>query len=384
MDRSSLRTIQDCEDLLEGALWMGTGGGGSFDAGLELLLEVIEEGLPVEWVDADLLPDDSWTVTVGLHGSIAPLSPEVKKEIGRVGLREQTDEWYIVKAVREFADYLGHRYDVLVPAELGPESVAISIAAAARLGIPVVDGDYIGRAVPEETQSTYCLYEKQSSLFAGVDRWGNVILVKKAVSDHALERIAKMLAIASYGDIAVATTPLVAEDMKKILVRGTLTRCLEIGRVIRSSKNNGLDPIDGALEAICGWRLFEGTVNCLETDDRDGYMFGTTHIEGVGRHEGQTLAVWFKNENLVSWLNGDPWICSPDLLTLVYKDGGRGIYNAELKEGDEVVVIGMKGVEGFRTKAGLNLAGPKHFGFDIEYVPIEELVTSGQVVQLEN
>jgi len=29
----------------------------------------------------------------------------------------------------------------------------------------------------------------------------------------------------------------------------------------------------------------------------------------------------------------------------------------------------------FRTEAGLKLAGPEHFGFDIDYVPIEDLIS---------
>ena len=84
--------------------------------------------------------------------------------------------------------------------------------------------------------------------------------------------------------------------------------------------------------------------------------------------------MWFKNENQVTWLNGSPWICSPDLVTFVYRENGRGIYNAELKEGDEVAVVGMKGVEGFRTEYGLTLAGARHFGFEIDYRPIEILM----------
>lgn len=70
-------------------------------------------------------------------------------------------------------------------------------------------------------------------------------------------------------------------------------------------------------------------------------------------------------------------MCSPDLVSLVHQDNGRGIYNSELREGDQVVAIGMKGVEGFRTEKGLELAGPRHFGFDIEYVPIEESLRTG-------
>ena len=28
------------------------------------------------------------------------------------------------------------------------------------------------------------------------------------------------------------------------------------------------------------------------------------------------LKVWFKNENHVTWLNGEPWVCSPDIVSL--------------------------------------------------------------------
>ena len=374
MGETILRTLQDCEDILEGAIWMGTGGGGSYQEGYDLLAEVINEGLTIEWVDAGDIPDDVWSVTVGLHGSIAPLTQEILDEIRRHGLVEASDEWYLIKAIRELGLSLGHEFGCVVPAELGPDSVAIPLAVGARMGIPVVDGDYIGRAVPEEAQSTYCLYGKQSNLFAGVDRWGNSVFVKQAVNTNALERMAKMLAIASYGDIAVATTPLQASEMKAIVVPGTLTKCLQIGRAIRQAREKGVDPIASALPVVGGWRLFDGQVVNLETEDRDGYYFGTVKIEGQGKSQGQELKVWFKNENQITWLNGEPWVCSPDLVSLAYTDNGRGIYNGQLNEGDQVTVIGMKGEEAFRSEAGLQLAGPTHFGFDLEYVPIEQLV----------
>jgi DUF917 family protein len=123
-----------------------------------------------------------------------------------------------------------------------------------------------------------------------------------------------------------------------------------------------------------GWRLFDGTIVSLETEDRDGYFFGDVKIKGSGAFQEQILKVWFKNENQVTWLNGSPWVCSPDLVTFVYRKNGRGIYNADLKEGDEVIAVGIKGVEAFRSERGLKLAGPRHYGFDIEYTPIEALM----------
>ena len=39
-----------------------------------------------------------------------------------------------------------------------------------------------------------------------------------------------------------------------------------------------------------------------------------------------------------------------------------------------MAVIGLKGLESFRSQKGLGCAGPRYFGFDIDYVPIEELI----------
>jgi DUF917 family protein len=143
---------------------------------------------------------------------------------------------------------------------------------------------------------------------------------------------------------------------------------------LRQAREAGSDPINAALAATGGWRLFEGTVTGKDWEDRGGYMYGTVHIRGTGDYRGHTLDVWFKNENHVSWLDGEPWVCSPDLVTLAYPDG-EGTTNTLIKEGDEIVAVGIKGLESFRTEFGLDqAAGPRYFGFDIDYLPIEELM----------
>lgn len=374
-ESTKLKTQEDCEDFLNGARWLGVGGGGTYDRALSLLTETLESGLTLEWVAIDSVPDDAWTATFSMHGSLAPKTQETLDEIERLGLVDQFGDYCIVEALNELAEHVGQKFSCLVPSEMGPESVAEPLAIGAHMGIPVMDGDYIGRGVPEETQSTYCLYGKQSNFFASVDAWGNRVIVKHAAHPQMLERIAKMLAIAAYGETAVAATPLLAKEAKKIVVPGTLTKCLSIGRALRRARASGDDPVDAGVEAAGGWRIFDGTVSQVESSDQNGYWIGSVKIDGTGEHSGSTLDVWFKNENLVSWLNGSPWICNPDLLMLIETDG-RGIYNTDFRVGQNIVAVGMKGVEGFRTEKGLRLAGPRHFGFDIDYVPIEELIAS--------
>ena len=103
-------------------------------------------------------------------------------------------------------------------------------------------------------------------------------------------------------------------------------------------------------------------------------MIGTTHIEGMGECKGQNLSVWFKNENLVSWMDDEPFVTSPDLLVITDRKTGEGILNALVEVGQQVAVIGLKGLDAFRSQKGLASAGPRYFGFDIDYVPIEEAI----------
>ena len=374
MPRGKLENLQDCEDLVRGCLFMGTGGGGSVKWGMGMLRQALAEGIPLSWVDLDDIPDDVWTVTPYGMGSIAPLTQETLDEIERVGLVDKFGHRAMEEAVKELGTYLGSPIGCLVPAELGAGNTPAPIVTGARLGIPVVDGDYAGRAIPDEMQGTPFLYGKHSWPFASVDKWGNVAIVKYTVNPHMLERIGKMLAVAAYGGTTIAATPLIAREMKEILVPGTLSMSLALGRSMRQAREAGQDPIDAALAATGGWRLFEGVVTGKDWEDRGGYMYGTVHIRGTGDFRGHTLDVWFKNENHVSWLDGEPWVCSPDLVTLAYPDG-EGTTNTLIKEGDAIVAVGIKGLESFRTEFGLNqAAGPRYFGFDIDYLPIEELM----------
>jgi DUF917 family protein len=374
MPRGKLENLQDCEDFVRGCLFMGTGGGGSVKWGMGMLEKALKDGVALEWVDVDDIPDDAWTVTPYGMGSIAPVSQETLDEIERVGLVDKFGDRSMEEAVKELGNYLGTPIGCLVPAELGAGNTPAPLVTGARLGIPVVDGDYAGRAIPDEMQGTPYLYGKHSWPFSSVDKWGNVAIVKYTVNPHMLERIGKMLAVAAYGGTTIAATPLPASEMKEIVVRDTLTKSFALGRAMRQARERGEDPIEAALKVTGGWRLFEGIVSGKDWEDRGGYMFGTNHILGTGDFQGQKLDVWFKNENHVSWLNGEPWVCSPDLVTLAYRDG-EGTTNTLIKAGDHVVAVGIKGLESFRTEFGLNeAAGPRYFGFDIDYVPIEELM----------
>jgi len=50
------------------------------------------------------------------------------------------------------------------------------------------------------------------------------------------------------------------------------------------------------------------------------------------------------------------------------------ITNTDLKEGEEVAIIGMRANEKFRTPEGLTYLGTKHFRFEYKYAPNEKIM----------
>ncbi len=372
MPHRTLTTRQDCEDFVRGCTIMGIGGGGRPEVGLKVLLDALEEELPLEWIDVDEIDDDAWTASVYGMGSTAPLAPETEEEIERLELKPILAGREMETALQELAEYVGVTFGAMVPVELGGSNTPAPLVAAANLGLPVVDGDYAGRAVPEEMQGTPYLYEKDSYPFASVDQWGNVCILKEAASPNTLERVGKMLSVAAYGSCYIASTLLTGKETKDIIIRDTLTYCLDLGSAVREARERGDDPVQAIKDFTQGWLLFSGEVERKDWEDRDGYMYGTTWIKGSGKWASHSLRYWFKNENHISWLDDQPLVTSPDLIAVVDQETGEGKINTYIDSGDQVAVIGIKGPEAFRSERGLGGAGPGYFGFDIDYVPIEE------------
>ena len=188
------------------------------------------------------------------------------------------------------------------------------------------------------------------------------------------ERIGKFIAAASFGIAGQAGFLFKGTEMKRVIIPGTLSRCLEIGGLIRTSRQAGQDPVSEIVKELNGWLLFEGTVSKKEWEDKEGYYWGTHTVSGEKDFTGKELKIWFKNENHFSWLDGKPYVTSPDMLIVVDRKTGEPFANSAIAEGHRVAVIGLRAIEQFRSPKGIDILGPVHFGFEIDYNPIEKLV----------
>jgi uncharacterized protein len=373
MPTMRLQTPVDIEDFVWGCTFFGTGGGGNPEKGIAVLRQQLDAGRELRWVDCQELDDAEWIACPGGMGSTVPL-PGGEELIRDMGLGERYHLNYLSPAVQGLARYTGKEISALIATELGGSNTPAVVATAAELGLQAVDGDYAGRAKPEVTQSTYSLAGKTIVPLCTVDPWGNTCFVDRVVVDGMAERIGKMLAVASFGAVGMAGRLIRAGELKQIAIKGTLTECLELGRSLRSALQDGRDPVPAVLTATAGWLLFKGKVTERRWKDQGGYFWGEHDLVGIDEFEGHTFRIWFKNENHLSWLDDQPHVTSPDILAIVDLDGYAPLVTPAIRDGHRLAVIGVQARAPFRTPAGLELMGPRHFGFDMDYVPVEELV----------
>lgn len=350
---------ENLEDIALGAAVLGTGGGGDPYIGKLLAIQSIREYGPVTLVSADEIPDDCLTAHAAMMGA-----PTVMVE--KLPRGEE-----IVTAFLALQTYLGRRIDYVACAEAGGLNSTMPFTVAARLGLPLVDADGMGRAFPELQMVTPTMYGISATPLAMADEKGNSAIIN-TIDNHWTETVARSITIDMGCTAMIAGVSMSGRELKESMVHGTLTKCEEIGRTIREAQASHRDPIAAILEVTGGFRVFKGKVADLRRRTERGFARGEAKIQGIDEDEGSELVLHFQNEHLVAIRDGEIIVSVPDLLAVLDAETGMPITTEGLRYGFRVVVIGIPCDAKWRTPAGLELVGPRYFGYDIDYVPIEQ------------
>jgi uncharacterized protein len=374
MAKQVLKTYQDCEDFVRGGCFFGVGGGGDPAAGLKMLEDDLKAGRELAWIDIGDLADEEMTACAWGMGSIAPRDPrETRERLAVLGITAPRYDRNLAIAIQELERYGGAKIKLIIPIEPGGRNMPNPLSSGSRLGIPLADGDYTGRAIPEIHQIVPCIAGLKPWPATSVDPWGNVVILRESVNPPMAERIGKHLAVAAFGTVGMAGFLIPVREARKHLISGTVARSLRVGRAIREAREAGQDPVEAARKTAEAWVLFRGKIIAHEWEDREGYMFGQNRVQGDGPFSGKEMRIWFKNENHMTWLDEKPYVTSPDLITLIHSGTGEPITNTVAAIGMKVTVLGMKAPGALRTQEALSVLSPGSFGFSIPYTPIEKL-----------
>ena len=107
-------------------------------------------------------------------------------------------------------------------------------------------------------------------------------------------------------------------------------------------------------------------------ETRGGFNFGKVVLEGIGEDKGGHAEIDFQNENLCATVNGEILATTPDLICLVDTETFTPVPTDALKYGKRVLVVGLPCYHLWRTEKGIELVGPRYFGLNTDYIPVEE------------
>lgn len=170
----------------------------------------------------------------------------------------------------------------------------------------------------------------------------------------------------------VAAYPATVADLREATVAGSITRARKIGEAIRTGRSREANPVETVREAVGGFLVLEGKVDDVERRTEKGFSTGQASLGGIEGYTGARLELAFQNEYLAARFDGELTVTTPDLITVLDLDTGQPITAEALRYGFRVAVIGIPCSPKLRTPAGLGLVGPRYFGYEVDYLPIEE------------
>ncbi|GAA1928478.1 DUF917 domain-containing protein [Streptomyces durmitorensis] len=349
-------TLDNLDDIARGAGILGTGGGGDPYIGKLLAREAIRAHGPVRVVRIDEVDADATVVPISGMGA-----PTVLLERIPNGSEE-------LAALRALERHLGRRATHLTALEVGGVNSMLPIACAARAGLPLVDGDAMGRAFPEAQMVLPGLAGITNSPMALADDKGNTVIVE-AVDNHAAERIARAVCVELGCQISCADTVLRGDQLADGLVPATLTLAARLGAVVREARAAHGDPVEAVRATLDGKVLLAGKVLDVDRRTEGGFARGHARVEGTRDDADRVLELGFQNEHLIATRDGATVATTPDLICVLDSDTGDPVTTEGLRYGRRVSIVGARCDPRWTTPGGLALAGPRSFGYEVDYLP---------------
>lgn len=317
---------QQLRKIIEGSTVLGTGGGGRLDSAMAVLKELPS----VELISAQDLEDDDIVITA--YGAGGLTKPKNTSEVMNKGL--ELLQRQLPKPVK-----------AIVPVEIGSYSLAAAFEIAAKLGVPVVDGDLVGyRSVPEIFIELVTLAGLSRCPLVFGNNAGDLVLLESTDSPERLEQIVRSFADESESNTFVLGYPYTKKQLIQCLAQDSVSYCMDMKSVLK----NDFQLVD------------DGLVVEDVKEEVDGFTKGYLSVKGTGA----TYKIEFKNEYLVMLKNGTLQVTCPDFICVVDAESQLGLNNGDDNNGKRVNIYIRPAIARWRTKDGLALFTPEKLGLD--------------------
>ncbi len=343
-------TIDDLEKLSLGSSILGSGGGGDPSYAVLMAKYFMEEYGPINIITIDELQEEDFVVPLSMMG--APLINMERLPSGR-------EIEILLNCIKS---KIRKNPTVLMAAEIGGANVFTPFLIAAKWGLPILDADMIGRAFPELHMSSCYLKNLAAIPAVVVDCLGNSVLIETADAKK-LEKMARSITVTMGSSSAVGFYLMKGSEVEGAVIPGTISQALNLGNTIIHARKNKFDPVFEVMKTSGGEILGRGTLIDVNQVVKDGFLEGSaTILCEVGK-----IHIFYQNEYLLAKNGADVIASTPDLIVLMEENSGTPLLSEALRYGLQVAVIVIEAPAIWQTEAGLQLVGPRAFGFGTDY-----------------
>jgi DUF917 family protein len=346
----------DLDDIAIGGAILGTGGGGDPYIGKLMAQGAIRRHGKVRLVEVDGFADDALIAPVCMMGAPTVMTEKLP----------QGQE--IVIALRKLEKFLGREVDAVLCGEAGGMNSTTPFVAAAAADLPLIDGDGMGRAFPELQMTTFGMHGVSATPMVLSDDKGNSVVLE-TISNRWTERLARSCTVDMGGSALLAFYPMTGAQAKTSVVRGTLSLCADLGRTLREARARHDDPVEAIRAALHAEIIFNGRVRDVLRRTVGGFARGEADIEGLEGDRGHKMRIAFQNEFLIAERDGQTIVTTPDMITLLEAETGAPVTADAMRYGIRVIALAYPCSSHWRSPKGLELVGPRYFGYDLDFRP---------------
>lgn len=333
-----LLTADRLPDFALGCAMLGSGGGGSTRASLELATQAIEDNGPVEVLPASALPEEAPVLTLGPAGSALVTEEAIGGTTAPVRMREQVEHESGAPVV------------AVLCGEIGGFSGPFAAAWAARLGLPLLDADTMGRAYPRMDQNLFELAGSPATPAVLCDTHGHIVVLRGGDGPW-LERFIRGGLDAFGGHVIASDYPANCALVDRHAARESVSHALALGTALRAGTPNTAGIRELAQARVTAIEHIGGRIEAV--------------LEGVRADSGRLLRVLADTEYLAVLEDGATLAVVPDVITLFATRERAPIELNELRYGQRLAVLTTPTDPAWYTAEGLALGGPAAFGIEV-------------------
>lgn len=325
----------------------GSGGGGDPDIACSALRRLLEAHPGVDVVPPSSLTPDATVVPFGFIGATSLLSERPPSGA------ELTAAWADAPVMP----------DALIPMEIGGFNGVAAVWAAAELGVPVVDADLMGRALPELQQLLPVTRGWTPCPAIVVDVHGRRIVLDR-MAPSMVEAIVRAALTAMGGWAVLACQPLPVETITEACNVGSVSRAMRLGADVgrlRAGQALGEAP-ELAGTVLGAGRIIEITRGAPRPGRR---LPVTTLVVELTVPDAGVLRLEAESEWLAVVVDGEPVATVPELLVVWDIDSREVLAVESVRRGRNVQVISLPGSPSWWRPDALSFVAPSAFALDI-------------------